>query len=245
MEGTRKQSDNRVDLLRMGDPMLVAAAHELKAPLALIRQLSLGIEEGTMRPTEVAEWAERITLTAERALRLTTDLTKASRLEDSLFTLEPVNPMTICEEVAAELTPLYKAKGKELYIRSRTRTPLAIANHDLLRRVLANFIDNALHYSEASSPVEISVRAHSRGERVRLCVRDRGPSLPANLWKTLSHSLGLGPQSIHMRPASSGLGIHLSSQFADVMQARIGAVRHADGASFYVDLAASTQMRLL
>ena len=48
----------------------LAAAHELKAPLALVRQLSLALETGDYTDTERAVLQQRITLTAERALRL-------------------------------------------------------------------------------------------------------------------------------------------------------------------------------
>lgn len=227
----------------MDAPLFIAAAHELKSPLALIRQLSLGLESGSMSAKEVERAARHITLTSERALRLTTDLTKTARLEDSLFTLEPINPVSLCEEVVQELRPLYAAKGKTLTLASRSRPLLAIANKDLLRRILLNFIDNALHYSEPSTPVVVTASAHQGS--VRLGVRDYGPALPPDVWKSLEASLGTSAQPLHSRPGSSGLGIYIANQFAEAMRAQVGATRHRDGATFYVDLSASTQMRLL
>ena len=82
---------------------LVAAAHELKAPLALLRQLLLRVQDDDLRPAEKAVLLERAILTSERGLRLTGDLTKAARLEDALFTLEPINPEQLCLDIAAEL----------------------------------------------------------------------------------------------------------------------------------------------
>lgn len=224
-------------------PTFVAATHELKSPLSLIRQLSLGIESGTMSPLEVERAARQITLTSERALRLTTNLTKTTRLEDSLFTLEPINPMMLCEEVVEELTPLYHAQGKQLTLAPRSRPLLAIANKELLRRVLLNFIDNALHYADTSTPVVVS--ASVKHGVVRLRVRDYGPQLPAKVWNKLMNSLGRSAQPMHNRPESSGLGIHIAHQFAEAMNANVGAMRHKDGATFYIDLSASTQLRLL
>ena len=112
------------------------AAHELKAPLALIRQLALELEAGNYTDVERAVLSQRIILTAERALRLTTDLTKARRLEDALFTLEPVDATSVCSEAVDELQPLYCAHGKRLEIRSKSRRSLTIANRDLLRRIM-------------------------------------------------------------------------------------------------------------
>lgn len=226
-----------------GLPFVVTAAHELKAPLALVRQLSLALEEGNISGAERERMLRQIVLVSERALRLTTDLSRSSRLEDSLFELEPLNPQQICEDVAHELSPLYKAKGREIRVASKYQPMLAVANRDLLRRIMLNFGDNALHYAAADAPVEL--RAGVRSGSVRLAVRDYGPAVPADIWQRLQAHLGTDTQPLHARPQSSGLGLYVAGQFASAMQAKIGATRHRDGATFYVDVTASTQLSLL
>ena len=221
----------------------LAAAHELKAPLALVRQLSLALETGDYTDTERAVLQQRITLTAERALRLTTDLTRAERLDDGLFEIEPLNPIVLCEEVADELSPLYAAHNRTIDVKPHRRQLLGLANRELLRRILLNFTDNALHYSR-DAPVYISAQQRQRGTVIRLGVRDYGPAVPANVWRRLMQNLGR-PQPLHNRPASSGLGIVVAHEFAAAMGASIGAVRHRDGGTFYVDIMTSTQLRLL
>jgi K+-sensing histidine kinase KdpD len=217
----------------------------LKAPLALIRQLSLALETGVLSLEEKTRFAQQITLTTERALRLTTNISKATRLEDSLFELEPINPQQICEEVAHELSPLYRASGREIRVASRHRPLLVVANHDLLRRIILNFADNALHYAQSEAPVELAVRSHGGGAHVRMGVRDYGPEIPSDLWKRLQKNIGTSAQTLHARPQSSGLGLYIAGQFAGAMHGRIGAIRHQDGATFYVDMGASTQLSLL
>lgn len=223
---------------------VVTAAHELKAPLALVRQLALALEAGS----ELAErerMLRQIVLTSERALRLTTDLSRSSRLEDSLFELEPLNPQQICEEVAHELSPLYKARGREIRVAPHRGSILAVANRDLLRRIVLNFGDNALHYAESDSPVELRTGSFAGGEKIRIKVRDFGPAVPPDMWQRLQAYLGSAAQPLHARPGSSGLGLYVAGQFASAMHGRIGATRHHDGATFYVDLTASTQLSLL
>lgn len=226
-------------------PLFVAAAHELKSPLALMRQLALSIEGGECSRAEIERVVRQIVLTSERALRLTTDLTKTARLEDSLFDLEPLNPVSLCEEVVEELQPLYSAKGRKLTVLSRSRPLLGLANRDLLRRILLGFADNALHYASDDAEVVLSARSYNQGETIRLGVRDYGPALPANVWRRVENSLGAAVAPLPMRPNSSGLGMYIASQFAEAMRAEIGATRHRDGATFYVDISASTQTRLL
>ena len=244
MEGFQERSNQGGGAVSRA-PLFVAAAHELKSPLALVRQLSLALEAGDCTQAEIERIARQITLTSERALRLTTNLTKTSRLEDSLFTLEPLNPVSLCEEVVSELTPLYRAKGREIKVSRRSRPLLGLANRDLLRRILLNFADNALHYAEGDAPVVITASSHDGGARIRLGVRDYGPAVPTKVWERLESSLGSRAHPLHRRPESSGLGIYIANQFAEAMNASIGTTRHRDGATFYVDINASTQMRLL
>jgi K+-sensing histidine kinase KdpD len=247
MQGSMDESMKRQEgLLFDGSPFLVTAAHELKAPLALIRQLSLTLEVGTSMDTqERGRILRQISLTSERALRLTTDLSRSSRLEGSFFEVEPLNPQQLCEEAAHELAPLYKAHGREIRVAAHNRSMLVVANRDLLRRIILNFGDNALHYADDSAPVELQSRAFLSGKKVRISVRDHGPAVPLDIWRRLSNDLGTNTQVLHARPQSSGLGLYVAAQFATAMQGTIGATRHRDGATFFVDMDASTQLSLL
>jgi len=248
MTGSRGQNNEKDrQLPEVGDlSFLLTASHELKSPLALIRQLSLSLESAQNLPAAERErMIRQITLTSERALRLTADLARSSRLEDGLFELEPLNPRQICEDVAHELSPLYKAKNREIRVAARYRPLLVVANRDLLRRIILNFGDNALHYADNSSPVELRVQTLEAGHTIRMGVRDHGPAVPTDIWQRLQSHLGTGAQPLHARPQSSGLGLYVAGQFAAAMSGKIGATRHRDGATFYVDLTASTQIRLL
>ena len=246
MKGTSrgwKQSDS--ELFFSDVPLAVAAAHELKAPLALIRQLSLGLEQSELSEAERMRILRQIVLTSERGLRLTSDLTRAARLQDGLFELEPVNSRQLCDEVAHELAPLFEAKDRELQVQAGRGQLLAVANRELLRRILINFSENALHYAGAHTPVVIRASSLMGGECIRVGVRDYGPAVPSDVWRRIRQHLGKAPQAMQNRPASSGLGLYVAGQFADAMQGSLGAMRHRDGATFYVDLLASQQLKLL
>lgn len=241
--GKREQFDETFFEGRM--PSLVAAAHELKSPLALMRQLSLMLESGDLSDAESKKMLRQISLTSERALRLTSDLTRSARLDDAMFKLEPINPQQLCEDIVHELAPLFNAYGRDVRLVPRKHPLLLVANRDLLRRIIMNFSDNALHYADGSSAVEIQVKALNNGQTIRLGVRDYGPALSSDMWKSLQTKLAKAPQSVHARPQSSGLGLYVASQFADAMHGTIGATRHRDGATFYVDLSSSHQLSLL
>lgn len=242
-EGKTTRVDVAADLFEGEAATFLMAAHELKSPLALIRQLSLSIEAGLVSPDEVERLIHQIRLTSERALRLTSDVARSAR-QDTLFDLEPLNPVSVCEEVAHELSPLFSAQGKQIRVSSHARPPLLVGNHDLLKRVLLNFGDNALHYALTNEPVQLQVQGI--GEQVRIGVRDFGPALPHDIWENLIHRLRIqAAQPVSSRPQSSGLGLYIAGQFAQMMDGHIGATRHRDGVTFYVDMAASRQLSLL
>lgn len=217
------------DSLFDGSFGIVAAAHELKAPVALIRHLALELEQ-VDHPTERAELLQQIVLMSERSLRFTSSLTKAARVDEAtLFPTEPINAQQLCEEVAHELFGLYAAQERAIRVATRRHPPLVIANRELLRRILLQFGDNALHYT-GSRPVTFGV--WRQRERVQVGLRDYG-------LHTAQGTVETG------RSHSSGIGLQLAERFAQAMQAHLGVTRHRQGMTFYVDMHASEQLSLL
>ncbi len=221
------------------------ASHELKSPLVLMRQLSLELASGKLSTIETQTVLEQLIHVSDRALRLTNNLTKAERLQASLFPLEPVNPLSICEDVTSEISGLYKAQNRKLILKRQKSVQPVVANRDLLRRILLNFADNALHYSDESSNVTVSAKLYNRTRTVRLSVRDYGPAIDLPYWQRIKSALHHTVEPMSRRPESSGLGIYIARQFADAMGGSIGVIRHRDGASFYIELPVSHQLSLL
>lgn len=215
---------------------VLVAAHELKAPLALLRQLAFALPDQDATGEQIR--AEMISV-SERALKQVGDLAKLRRLEDGLFVMEPVAIREVCDAASHELDPLFSQQRRSLTISYRNRSRLVTANRDLLHSVIYNFLLNAIHYSDADTHAELIVK--NRREKVQVCVRDYGPALPLDVWRELRRGWLARPTSISMRPGSSGLGLYIASQFSRYMHAVVGAIRHRDGTSFYVELPISTQ----
>ena len=213
-------------------------AHELKSPLALMRQLALSID--LEKPDKVERTKSQLVSVSERAIRQVNDLTKIARLEDGLFELEPVSPRALCEDVVRELRYLFRFNHRELEVRYSNKSRLAIANRELLYSVIYNFCLNAMHYSGSETKSLLSIR--DRAGRIRVDIRDYGPALPMDVWRELKRGWLEKPTSIAMRPGSSGLGLYIATKFARYMHANVGAVRHRDG--FYVELPISRQASL-
>ena len=219
---------------------IFVAAHELKAPLALMRQLALSLD--SKNPTQVENYQEKLVSVSERALKQVSDLSKVARLEDGLFELEPVAVRNVCDEVEAELKYLFRFNSRDLAVKYSNRSRLVVANRDLLHSVIYNFCMNAIKYSSSDSTSRLLVQDSKN--HVKITVRDFGPALPSNVFKKLNHNRLDTPVDISFRPDSSGLGLFIATRFARFMHANVGAIRHADGTSFFVELPISNQASL-
>ena len=223
-------------------PSLSVAAHELKTPLALMRQLSLMALDDSFSEEQKKSSLNQLELVSRRSIRLVDDLTQAANLQASLFPLEPINPLAICRLLALEVAPMAKLYGHKVDWPNTKSKSLVVANRKLLERVLANFVDNAFKYSELGSPIKVQVS--KVGDCARIGVRDHGPRLTGKDYKRLVDELET-IKTLRTRPESSGLGVFLASEFAKAMFGKIGIIRHRDGVTFYVDLPLSNQMSLV
>lgn len=239
--GTEQAS---AESLLSGVPTLVgAAANELQAPLVLLRQLSLALADDTLTVEERQRLTQQMTLTTERALRLTGQLGLGNEAP-RLITLEPINAVSLCQEVVHELSPLFTAHGRSITVQPRSKIPLLVADRALLRRILIGFGDNAVHYGSDDKPVRLTIAVN--GDRVRMGVRDYGPAVSSDVWQRLEDRVSRQSAApLARRPQASSVGLLAARQIAMMMGGSIGVTRHRDGATFYVDMHASTQTSLL
>lgn len=218
---------------------ILVAARELKTPLAELRQLALSLDE----MDESGEYIrDEMVSVSERAIRQVNDLMKLRRLDEGMFEMEPVAVRAVCDEVTRELAYLFRFNKRDLFIKYSSRASLVVANRELLHSVVYNFLLNAMHYSADEARSELIVKDYY--DKVRVTVRDFGPALPMDVWREMKRGWIEKPTSIAMRPGSSGLGLFIASRFSRYMHANVGAVRHRDGTSFYVELLKSKQASL-
>lgn len=220
---------------------IVAATHELKSPLVLIRQLAFAAADEQCSPDERNQLLNQLSLVADRGLKLTTDLTKTVRLEDSLFELEPVNALQLCEAVVKQIAPLYEQYGRKIQLTIHRSRPPVLAHRELLESVVYHFADNALHYGDHGS-VRVTLSMRTAEKKLRIGVRDEGPAMSLREWRSARTRLG---SKLATRPQASGLGLYITEQFSRAMNGETGLIRHRDGATFYIDLPISEQLSLL
>ena len=222
---------------------LIAAAHELKSPLILLRQLSLQLVNESDQEV-VAEISKRIRLTSERSLRLVSGLSKTARLEDAMFKLEPVVVNNVAREVVTELEPLSTALGQQIKIKTKKKV-LAIGHFDLIRTILMGLIDNSL-MSHGGDENSIEVRFREQGDNLQILVRDFGETIGSGQFKSAFSSFSRVPVPLSSRPNSTGLGLLIAARFSEYMHGSLSVICHRRGGmTFRVVLPASKQLSLV
>jgi K+-sensing histidine kinase KdpD len=219
----------RGDKASIDMPSIVTVAHELKAPLSLVRQIALARDYYSEEERERA--LRRIELISDRSLRLVTMLTKQQQQRSDFFDIEIFNFNWIVEEVAHEFYPILAELEQPIELRLKKRPLLTCGNKEIVQSIIAGMCDNALYYGNKDHPIIISTRETSSTARV--AVDDIGPrSDPAQSFTP-------------HRPQSSGLGLYIAEEFAKKIHSSIGRVRHhRGGMKFYLDIPLTRQLEL-
>jgi signal transduction histidine kinase len=194
-------------------------ARELRRPLSLIRQMALGID--VQDSALVRDYTATTVRISEQATRQIDNLMKVVEMRGAMFEMEPVVVRKVCDEAMFGLIGL---NGSErIVVRYRNRQgKLAMANRELLREMVYNFCVSALRSNEEK--VFLTVR--DAESRIRIEMRDFG---------ALNESMRVG----------SAVPMFLIQQFAEMMNGKMGTIRHRDGMSVYVDFVKVEQMSLL
>jgi signal transduction histidine kinase len=117
----------------------------------------------------------------------------------------------------------YLDTGSTVSLTGHVDEPVQTRPH-ALRRIVANLIDNALHYAGAA---EVDLEHDASGD-VMVCVRDRGPGIPeSELEKVLEPFYRL-EASRNRDTGGTGLGLAIALQLAESIGASL-TLRNRDG----------------
>lgn len=176
---TEEAEDARVQIEteRMRSSLLSSVSHDLRTPLAAITGAVSGLlqrEHGLdARGQELAQIAYEET---ERLNRLLGNLLEMTRLESGAVAIEKEwQPLE--EVVGTTLLRLDQLlEDHPLHTNLPESLPLVPIDAILIEQVLVNLLENAVKYSPAGSPIDLS--ASAAGQDVIVAVADRGPGLP-------------------------------------------------------------------
>ncbi len=191
--------------------LLANVSHELRTPLARIRvSLSLAAEAP---PADVARHLRAIEEDVAELESLVGDVLTVSRLDAGgrlVLRRERVEPEELVEAAVLRLSRLHAGRTVE----SRLEPVPAISGEPgLLARVLDNLLDNAARYSEAPSPLALTLGPRDDG--VEVTVRDHGVGIAPEDQARLFTPFFRADRSRDRNTGGVGLGLLLSKRIVE------------------------------
>jgi len=101
--------------------------------------------------------------------------------------------------------------------------------HDALKQVLWNLVDNAVKYARGALLRQIVLRCWRDGRDVCVSVRDHGPGVSARHIGRIFEPFYRGESELTRRNKGTGLGLALVSGLVEHMGARVSGRNVADG----------------
>lgn len=151
-----------------------SVSHDLRAPLRHILGFAdalRGTTAGTLDEQQLHD-LEAITQAGQWMQTLIQDLLSFSRAGRAALVCRPVNLRSLTDDVISEFEP--ETRGRAI-LWQLGELPRVDADQALLRLVLVNLIGNAVKFTRARSPAEITIgRQPSTAAEIVIAVRDNG-----------------------------------------------------------------------
>ena len=194
---------------RVRSTILTAVGHDLRTPLAGIKAAVSGLRQTDVAwsAEEEAELLASIEESTDRLTGLVTNLLALSRIRAGALSVD-LQEVGLGEVVGSALLGLGQSAAA-VEVDVPEELPAVLADPDLLERVIANLVANAVRVDRAPT-----VRAVADSDRVLLDVVDHGPGVPAERWPEMFqpfHRLEGGTSD------SGGVGLAIVDGFCAAM----------------------------
>jgi signal transduction histidine kinase len=216
---------------------LLSVSHELRTPLTAVRGFAESLADGVVTGDDVPEVGRVMQQEADRLDRLVTDLLELARLGADDFRLDvtDVELTALVGDFAAVWESRCAAAGVAFRLEVPGPPVLVRTDPRRLRQVLDGLTENALRATPAGAPIVVGLRAEP-GAAV-LSVRDGGPGLSEEDYRTAFQRGVLNARYAGTRPVGTGIGLALVHGLVTRMGGTVTAGPAPEGgASFTVTL---------
>ncbi|RMX05016.1 response regulator [Corticibacter populi] len=198
---------------------LTAISHDVLQPIHAARLFASALRE-EHQPAQMQHLAEHVDTALHAAEELLDGILDISRLDAGALQpdIAPVNVQPLLQELVAQYTPLAQRRGLRLRLHARALWVRSDAR--LLRRVLQNFVANALRYTQSG---RIVLAARVRGAAVQLQVWDSGPGIPQAHLQNIYEEFHRYQQHFDWDGRGLGLGLSICQRIARLLTHRLDA----------------------
>lgn len=229
---TARASEVEIETERLRSSLLSSVSHDLRTPLGVITGATSTLlqSDGFLDDVARRDLLETAHEEAERLDRLVRNLLDMTRLTSGrVYPKKEWHPLD--EIIGVALNRLeQRLSGRDVKVYLPADLPPVPIDAVLIEQVLINLLENALKYTPAGGPIEIS--AHCRSNAVELEVADRGPGVPPGERNRVFEKF------FRLRPdgpeGGAGLGLAICRGIIETHGGRIWVENRPDGgASFH------------
>lgn len=203
---------------------LTAISHDVLQPVHAARLFASALREDN-DPVQMQYLAERVDVSLRSAEELLDGILDISRLNAGMLQtqISEFDIHGILQQLHAQYMPMAERRGLQVRLHAR---PLWVrSDATLLRRVLQNFLANALRYTRCG---RILISARQRQGQVLLQVWDTGPGIPANHLRQIYDEFHRYEQDFDWDGKGLGLGLSICQRISALLghtlsaQSRLG-----------------------
>jgi PAS domain S-box-containing protein len=193
---------------------VAAASHDLLQPLNAARLFTSALEARARAHPELTELAARIDGSMRAAEELLNDLLDIARLDSGALQPEITSfaIADLLEELRRQYAPLAHARTLRLTIVDCRE--VVRSDRVLLRRIIQNYISNALRYTERGGVV---VGCRRRGAELEIAVYDTGPGVAEHERERIYAEFSRLDQGSPWGEKGLGLGLSICDRLARLM----------------------------
>jgi two-component system sensor histidine kinase KdpD len=213
--------------------LLDSLAHDIKTPLTSIKAAVTSLLSGAGSSSQ--ELLTIINEEADRLNQLAAEVVAMARIEAGKLHLEkqPVQAADLIANVLAELGPALR--GRTVTVDVPPGLPAAEADPEFVQQVIKQFVENALKYSPADSPITVS--AALKSAKIVIGVADRGPGIQENERALIFDRFFRGRQH-RFETKGTGMGLAIAKGIVEAHRERIWVEsERGQGSAFYFTLA--------
>jgi len=203
------------DADRRKDAFLATLSHELRNPLAPIRNAVEVLASPRLTPMQLRWTQSVIQRQAAHMASLLDDLLELTRITQGKLQLrkQTCSIQSIVEAAVETARPLLENKRHELRLRVPDDIPPFIADPVRLAQALSNLLTNAAKYTDAGGWIELSARLD---ERLTIAVQDNGIGIAVEQLKNLFTMFTQIPSAIGRSEGGLGVGLALVKGLAEL-----------------------------
>ena len=223
-QALREQAEQLREADRAKDEFLATLSHELRNPLAPLRNsvaiLRMTGTEGD-KITPVREMMER---QVNHLVRLVDDLLEVSRISRGTFTLrrERVDLRAIARNAVEASQPLMQAARHALTV-SLPDEPLWVDGDPVrLAQILSNLLDNAAKYTDDGGRIALELRRSDDSQAIAT-VRDNGSGIAPEALPRMFAMFSRGDRTSGRGQGGLGIGLALARRLAEMHEGKLDA----------------------